>query len=406
MTDLQKKYSWINQKDYESVAGDDWPAYEIFCQHVDIEDFVYQEIDEMLSQPVAFDHPSFCVLPFYGREFPSNSACCLMAPADLDEVKKEMLLGIRPKACQKCWSLEDRGLISDRLLKNSCLDFHQDKDIHKIFQDCLDGNYGVIHYKIDTSNTCNAACITCNDYSSTTWAKLKQKNGLPAKKEWRISTNQLAGSIDYAKAEVMSFRGGESFLSDTNFQILEKLIEHGNLSCFVSFVTNGSFKLSKRQKQILQHFDRVNFCFSIDGTDSVFEYLRYPLKFDKIKENIEHCKDTNVTASVSYTLSNLNLLYHSRTVDWFAKNDLSYLLNPVYDPLHFSPSALPKKIKDYIYQYYNHPDIEKYLVNHLPEDDANFVLALEELKTQDGWKKIHLENYLPELANLIEKSQN
>jgi MoaA/NifB/PqqE/SkfB family radical SAM enzyme len=402
MTDLCKKYLWVTQQDYEDVAGPDWPQYEIFCQHLNVQDAVYQELDLMLSPPQPFDHPSFCVLPFYSIEIPNNTPCCLLTGTDFDNIKKEMLLGQKPKSCEKCWYLEDNGIVSDRILKNSAIDFYLDKDIHKIFQDCQNGQYETIHYKIASSNTCNATCVTCDDNASTAWAKLKLKNNVTAQRSWRIKKSTLEEKINFQTAQSIIFPGGEPFLSDTNFQLLEKLIEHGNHDCFISFVTNGSFKLSKRHKQILKHFNKLNFCFSIDGTESVFEYLRYPLQFDQIKQNILYCRENNIDASVSYTLSNINLLYHSRTVKWFKEQNLSYLLNPVYTPDYFSPSSLPLKIKKYIYQNYNHPEIEQYLTNHLPIDDVNFEKSMLEIAKQDAWKNIQLKHYLPELASLLD----
>lgn len=403
MIDLQKKYSWVSKQDYEIVAGNSWPTYEIFCQHNNVDQLVYQEIDTMLAQPAVFDHPSFCILPFYGKELPNDIACCLMAAHNINEVRKEMLAGIRPTACQKCWTLEDRGQTSDRQLKNSFLDSYQNKNIHQIYQECLDGNYEVLHYKIDTSNTCNATCITCNDLSSSSWGKLKQKNGLAHRKEWTITAQNLEDKINYKTAQAISFRGGEPFLSDSNFQILEKLIDNNNTGCFISFVTNGSFKLSKRHKQILKCFSKVNFCFSIDGTDSVFDYIRYPLNFEQIKENIALCWQNNIAPSVSYTLSNINILYHSRTVDWFNKQKLPYLVNPVYNPLCFAPDALPTAIKQYIHQNYNHPEIEKYLLTHSNNNDTEFSACMQELQKQDSWKNIRIGDYLPELSTLFEQ---
>ena len=79
----------------------------------------------------------------------------------------------------------------------------------------------------------------------------------------------------------------------------------------MSFVTNGSFSLNARQKEILAKFKNLNFCFSIDGVGPVFEYLRWPLKWVDIENNISWCQANNVEFSVSYTLSNINLLYHT-----------------------------------------------------------------------------------------------
>ena len=62
---LQSRYGYVTRNDYESVAGADWPAFDQFQLHDNIEQFVYDEIDQMLAPDEVFDHPAFCVLPFF-----------------------------------------------------------------------------------------------------------------------------------------------------------------------------------------------------------------------------------------------------------------------------------------------------------------------------------------------------
>ena len=70
-----KDYSYVTQLDYENVAGPDWPKFEQFQLNQSVPEWVYNEIDQMLGPPQVFSHPSFCVLPFYGWEYPINQAC-------------------------------------------------------------------------------------------------------------------------------------------------------------------------------------------------------------------------------------------------------------------------------------------------------------------------------------------
>ena len=137
---------------------------------------------------------------------------------------------------------------------------------------------------------------------------MERKNGITPNKSWNIKVRDLNNRIDYANAKSIGFRGGEPFLSKTNFDILEKLIEIGNTDCFINFTTNGSSDILDYQKNILRKFKNINFCFSIDGIGPVFEYMRYPLTWDKLEENLEYCRKNNILISASYTVSNLNIL--------------------------------------------------------------------------------------------------
>ena len=383
------------------MAGLDWPSFDRFQLHDNVPVFVYKEIDKMLRPVEGFSHPTFCVLPFYAIEYPDKTPCCLMTGVEtLKEVQQLMLSRQRPRSCVKCWKLEDAGLKSDRLIKNETLDYFSNIDLEQLITQSQLGKNEIIHYKIDTSNTCNAACVTCGGDSSSTWNKVQRKNNLPTRKNWKILPDRTTDWINYTSAESVSFRGGEPFLSDTNFYILEQLIKHNNTDCFVSFVTNGSFSLNTRQKKILAKFKNLNFCFSIDGIGPVFEYLRWPLKWADIENNILWCQTNNVKASVSYTLSNMNLLYHATTTQWFRDQNMDYLINPVYSPRHFRPESLSAEIKQHLGQQCNSDAIGQWLV-HSPDDDQLFVKFQLEIVKQDRMKNINIQDYLPELVELL-----
>lgn len=383
------------------MAGPDWPLFSQFQLHVDVPEFVYSELDSMIRPPEGFSHPSFCVLPFYSMEYPQNTPCCLLSGQEpLKKIKQQMLAGQRPASCNKCWRLEDAGLKSDRMVKNETLDYFSNIDLEELINQSQAGNNKIVHYKIDTSNTCNAACMTCDSASSNTWGKLMQKNQLPARKNWKILPNKAVNWVDYNHAKSISFRGGEPFLSNSNFSILEKLIAHNNTDCFVSFVTNGSFSLSKRQKDILSKFPNLNFCFSIDGIGPVFEYLRWPLKWNDIENNISWCRSNNIDVSANYTLSNVNLLYHFSTTQWFKDHKINYLISPVYEPTHFRPQSLPETAKQQLRQLLNDDTIKPWLT-HSPDDDQLFEKFQIEIANQDSIKNISVGDYLPELLSLL-----
>jgi hypothetical protein len=389
-----QKYKYITQADYETVKGPSWPAFDQFQLHNNVAQFVYDEIDQMLAPNEVFDHPAFCVMPFFGLELNNSETACCLLPAghDVKQIRDQMLAGQRPNDCSKCWRNEDANITSDRQLKNQILSLIEDTTIQSLLDQCQNGQYGIKMLKIDTSNTCNAICVTCGSAASSSWAALERKNNIVPKKTWRIQYNAVENRLDYPNLKVVSFRGGEPFLSSTNFDILEQILHHNNTQCFVSFVTNGSFDLTDRQKHILSQFERVNFCFSIDGIGPVFEYMRYPLSWSKILHNIKWAQDNNIDVSVSYTLSNVNLWYHAQTTEWFQQQGINFLVSSVYNPAHFQPTALPENIKSLI------PDVAKLLGNHTTKDDRNYQQFLAEIQKQDSWKGISIADYLPEFA--------
>lgn len=336
----------------------------------------------------------FCVMPFYGAEYTPTgftTPCCLLDPtADVKDVQTDMLNSRRSPACDTCWKLEDQGKVSDRLLKNSAFDFFADKDIRYVEEDCKNGNFSPKIIKLYTSNLCNSTCVTCSSHWSTAWATLKKE------KTFKIVNDSLLDQLDCANIEILSFVGGEPLYEKKNFAILERLIAVGNQDCFISFVTNGSTVLTEYQKHILKNFSNLNICLSIDGIGSRFEYIRYPLKWNDLLENIDFYKQHDIDLSVSYTISNLNIFYYAETIKWFNHQGLSFNHNLITDPVHFEINSLPKAIKDTI-------DCELFR-EHQDQDDINFKKFLEEIHNQDRLKNISLDNYLPEFSRLIRQN--
>ena len=402
---LLDRYRYVTRADYESVAGSDWPSFDQFLSHDNIAQFVYDEIDQMLVPDEEFNHPAFCVLPFFGLELNNSETACCLLPTDHDikQIRGQMLAGQRPIECDKCWRNEDANATSDRQLKNQILSLLEDTTIQSLFDRCQNNQYSVTMLKIDTSNTCNATCITCGSDASSAWAALERKNNIIPENNWRIPYDKFDHRLDYSNLKAVSFRGGEPFLSSVNFDILDQILKHNNTECFVSFVTNGSFDLTDRQKHILGRFKKVNFCFSIDGIGPVFEYMRYPLSWSKTLDNIKWARDNDIDVSASYTLSNVNLWYHTQTKLWFQEQGINFLTNIVDHPSHFQPSALTQNIKDIIFA--GDSDVAKLLGKHTEQDDQNYQKFLAEIQKQDSWKGISIKDYLPEFAEYLPLDQ-
>jgi hypothetical protein len=340
----------------------------------------------------------FCVMPFFGAEVNFKSSvitpCCLLENnANIHEIRNKMLQQQRPSECSACWKLEDQNIKSDRQYKNEAFDFYLNKDINFIEEDCKKGIYSKQIIKIYTSNLCNSTCITCSPELSSAWASLKKIKVKKAK----LPDNRLNAILNYQTIKMLSFVGGEPLYEQKNFEILEQLINSGNTGCFISIVTNGSVRLTNYQIDILKNFTNLNICLSIDGINSKFEYLRYPLEWKILLENIEIFKSITDNLSVSYTISNLNLIYYDETVNWFNKQNLLYNHNVVDNPSYFSINSLPEHIKLSL-----STRAKSLLRNHLPIDDLRFSSMINEIKLQDKLKKISIKDYMPEMYKIIQ----
>lgn len=351
---------------------------------------------------------TFCVLPWFGREISwdrNNTHCCLLPKTyNIENIKSAMLRGERPVECQKCWHLESNGQKSDRQVKNSTLDWVLDRNIELIKNDAEQGNSEILILKLFTSYTCNATCVSCNSDASSSWYQLDKKifSIVPEKKYKFVDIDEVTKEVNFKNLKMLSLIGGEPLYEKKNFDFLEHMLELGNDTVFLSIVTNGSVTMSDRQKTILSKFKNLNFSLSIDGTEKVFEYLRYPLKWDVLLDNLKFFKEISDNISSNYTISNLNVIYHNETVSWFNRENINFSNSIIYNPSWLQPNALPTNVIDHLKSILSPSDYGALVGNN--NEDARlqrFAQFLVKIKQQDTAKGVNLKDYLPELAEMI-----
>jgi hypothetical protein len=345
----------------------------------------------------------FCVLPFYGVEIGHNITkniyCCrLPAGRDIDNVRKSILSQQRSADCSTCWKLEDQGLNSERQLHNSAFDFYLDRDLEKIEKDVVDGRYSSQIIKLATSNLCNGTCVTCGSDASSAWASLEHKKINYNK----IDQNEIE-KINWKDIKQLSFVGGEPLLEKLNFEILDRLAETNNTECFISIVTNGSCELTSGQCETLSKFKNLNICLSIDGVGTRFEYMRYPLGWNLLCQNLGYFKKITSNISVSAMISNVNIFYYTELIEFFKSNQLSYLCKQIEFPKYFTPGNLPGEFKQLVLD--NNPQYRGQVQSFLNMGSFNdnlFLQCCQELQRQDKLKNINISHYLP--VNLLQES--
>ena len=413
---------------YQQISDPTWPSLESLHTAENIPDTVLRSVDFMIDEweQAQQSVQNFCSLIFFGNEYrisdPYQGLRCHQPIDDIRTVQQQFLKGHKPSTCVKCWKQEDAGIESLRQLGNRTMDHYLDKNLVNMRQICAEQKHETYFYKIETGNLCNAACVTCGSKFSSAWAALERKNGKTPWPQRRVTVdstgmrfdkktidNDEFFSIDYKKAKYINFLGGETTLELSNFKILEQLIAAGNTDCTISFTTHGNFDLSKEQKYIIQQFPNMQFNFSIDGIDKIYQYLRYPLSWDHCQDNIQYCKNHQIEVSVSVVSSNLNLLYFDQLVNWINGQQLPYYVNFALNHQHeqkhalYGNTILSARVKSIMLDR-NPSDFVKHILNkHTASDDTLYELFLQDIVEKDSWKGISLEDYLPEFAEIIKK---
>jgi hypothetical protein len=122
--------------------------------------------------------------------------------------------------------------------------------------------------------------------------------------------------------------------------------------------------------------------------------MRFPLKWPKLLENIAQYKTIARHVSVSYTLSNVNILYYEETVNWLNSQGLLFNHNLVTYPSHYDINSLPESVKAT-------PAIAHFFRKHQLSDDLLFKKAVTDLQKQDQLKKINARDFIARFTDLI-----
>ena len=164
-----------------------------------------------------------------------------------------------------------------------------------------------------------------------------------------------------------------------------------------------------RLMELLQQFKKVKISLSIDGIGPVFEYMRWPGKWQTTLDIIEQLRLVpNFQLSVYSTISNMNAYYFDQIVEWNIKNwsmtDWTYQI--VQEPDDFAPNILPDELKRIIADKFTNHKYFKFLEPLLnavlsPCDPILLENFQNKMRTQDNFRKLDPNNFVPEIVDYL-----
>jgi MoaA/NifB/PqqE/SkfB family radical SAM enzyme len=246
------------------------------------------------------------------------SPCCLAkksgATADsidfannqyLNSIREENKNNKRPDACQVCWTLEDVGGESNRMVSI---------DSYKKLSIPLDHTTLLYNLDYNVLPICNAKCVICSPRYSSTWAAAK---GLSLKPIVANNYNHLDG-LNFNNIKIIYFNGGEPLLTDEHLNVLKKINNINSVE--ISYNTNGSCYPSEEVLNIWSQAKSVTIAFSVDGIKDRFETTRVPLKWNTVSANIEKMNLLpNIDIQCAYTIGRHNVYDLEDTINWFGQ---------------------------------------------------------------------------------------
>lgn len=260
---------------------------------------------------------------------------------------------------------------------------------------------------------CNAACLSCSDTFSSTWVaqnkkfKLKSVDDYPDPQDSIKVIDELFDKLNLSKLQKVSFMGGEPFRAKTTEIFLNKLINlYPTNDINLQFTTNASVEPSDELILLMSKFKSVSIIFSIDGTDEKFEYLRYPLHWNKVNNTIEYFKTLNITQfSITCTLNPFNIYYCNEVLQWantIFDNDARFL------GVGFVPASgviglhsLPMQYKEVLLEkYVNHTRLKK-IILALPTGNLSQHM-MSYINQMDNFRKLSWRDTFPEIVHYVD----
>lgn len=271
-------------------------------------------------------------------------------------------------------------------------------------EDCNHTHPVLAEISIDTK--CNAACLTCNDSLSSYWAeqnikfKIKTTDDYPDILPDEEVVRQVFDKFNFAYVKKLNLLGGEPMVSRANLLFLERLIELDfakNIEVLIT--TNGSTHAVYRHIELLQQFKKITFTYSVDGVGERFQYLRYPLKWEKLQTVVETAKSIGASVNVNSTINPLNIFYINEIKQWVSDcfDDYDNFNDCYYPPTQgiMSLDALPIKARQDLLKQHSKDPIIRSLINSSRPSKTAIKNFLDHLDFWDQCRELDWKQVFP-----------
>jgi radical SAM protein with 4Fe4S-binding SPASM domain len=273
-------------------------------------------------------------------------------------IRKQMIAGIEPESCKRCFEQEKHGKDSFREHMNQTFPNYENLIQTTAADGSLD-NMDLRYWDFRFSNICNMKCRSCGPQLSTGWYEDTKKiwgslpNDIPDKIKQFDLWDQILPFFD--TVEEIYFAGGEPLIMEEHYRILKKLEEIDRYDVRLKYNTNFS-QMKYKKLDALEtwaKFKDVEVGASFDGYGKQAEYIRKGTDWDQIYQNRLKQKEIapNVNFFVNFTLSVMNSLHiidfhhyavESKLIDTYDNLHINF----VHSPEHMSLQALPPKLKE------------------------------------------------------------
>jgi MoaA/NifB/PqqE/SkfB family radical SAM enzyme len=274
-------------------------------------------------------------------------------------LKDNLDKGIEDKRCETCWTKEKAGLTSYRL---------NGWNKYKKGQITTDP-YSFLDLKL--GNKCNLMCRMCDPGSSSliekelinnkhlNWPSSKNLKGPLSSLKYKDNSwykdpafyEDIKAHADQVRT--LKFTGGEPTLIKPVHDLIEWFAKTGHAKHTVIIITTNNTNKRLKLYDDMLNFKQAILNISVDGTEDVYNYIRYPHTWDKFLTNIEKLKPyrDKIDIQLKNTISILNAKNLVEWENWAIEDGWWHNIEIAYRPWYYNPLNLPEKILEDIKEY-------------------------------------------------------
>lgn len=286
-----------------------------------------------------------------------NSLMELVNSEKMNELRREMLDGVKSPMCSACHRHEDQGIMSFRQTANQMFGKYFDESLSSTDVTGELGQFKMRYFDLRLSNICNMKCRTCNSHYSSQWENEDNKQGMKiitVEKDIRSKyVEDILMHIPYM--DVAYFAGGEPLITEEHYIMLEEMIRLGRTDIQLRYNTNMS-TLKFKNKDLLdlwKHFkQKIEVYASLDDFGPRAEYIRSGTDWAQVEENFRKVKSVPyVNMQINSVLSIFNFVTFSEFYHYLLDNELYtpkdhvYTIYNMISPVHITALALPVHLK-------------------------------------------------------------
>ena len=347
-------------------------------------------LTELMSDKLVNGHSStFCVLPWMHTFIDVNGDVKLCCEAELTtrkppnlrggsfaeiwnskaliDVRTRMIGGRKSAACRRCHKEDEAGQSSSRQFYNSYW-LRNDRDRERwkaTIRESLGSGLRVstppAYYDIRPGNLCTLKCRMCHsDYSHLiqadpvhgAWAyespemrAIREGNG----EAWFDAAGGFARELlqNAAGTRRLYLAGGEPLVNPFIAKLIEELVGRSVSQGISLEISTNLTTFPERLLELLTRFEAVQMAVSLDGTDALYEYIRYPGKWPRVSSHVERLAGfPGIEAMITTTVQNYNVLDVEQVFDFALSLGLPCNLNLVYHPAYLTIGVMPQAAKD------------------------------------------------------------